>query len=176
MKATQGNRCLIDNDDEEFIAKCIEDKATYHGRRHDMVMYTNRRVKKHDLLNIANYRLIQKNRKLVKSAITVYNRCKPRSSRSIQAKNHKGKGLFCTKKPPRAEDVDNENTHFQRAHVKNVKVEFFGRESRETSHLCFMRSTDDKAYLRPGTSEGFANARNQKIITITDVEKARMLP
>jgi hypothetical protein len=77
---------LIDSDDEVFIGKCIEDKATYHGRRHDLVMYTNKRVKKKDLLNIANYRLLQKRKKLVKSATTVYNRWKPRSSRSIQAK------------------------------------------------------------------------------------------
>ena len=52
-RTTQGNRCLLD--DEEFYGKCIEDEATYHGRRHDMVMYNNKRVKKRDLLNIANY-------------------------------------------------------------------------------------------------------------------------
>ena len=127
LRTTQGNRCLLDSDDEEFVAKCIEDKATYHGRRHDMVMYTNRRVKKNDLLNIANYRLLAKKKKLIKSATTVYNCCKPRSSTSIQSKQHRGKGLFCTKKLPKAEDVDNENTHFQRAHMKNVKFSFFGR-------------------------------------------------
>ena len=27
----QGNKVLLDSDDEEFIAKCIEDKSTYHG-------------------------------------------------------------------------------------------------------------------------------------------------
>ena len=39
-----------------------------------------------------------------------------------------------------------------------------------------MRSIDDKAYLRPGTSEGFCNTRSQKILTMTDIEKARKLP
>ena len=87
----QGNKVLLDSDDEEFIAKCIEDKSTYHGRRHDLVIYTNRRVKKLDLLNIANYRLMSVNKKLIKSSTTVYNRCKPRNSRSIQAKKHRGK-------------------------------------------------------------------------------------
>ena len=144
-KTTQGNKCLIDSEDEDFIAKSIEDKATYHGQRHDLVTYTNRRVKKRDLLNIANYRLASKNKKLIKSATTVYNRCKPQSSRSIQAKRHRGKGLFCTKKPPKAEDIDNKNTHYQRAHVKNVKFSFFLGESAGNSHLCFMRSIDDKA-------------------------------
>ena len=76
-KTTQDNKTLIDSEDEEFIAKSIEDKATY-GRRHGLVMYTNRRVKKRDLLNIANYRLASKNKKLIKSATTVYNRCKPK--------------------------------------------------------------------------------------------------
>ena len=175
-KTTQGNNCLIDSEDEDFIAKSIKDKATYHGQRHDLVMYTNRRVKKRDLLNIANYGLASKNKKLIKSATTVYNRCKPRSSRSIQAKRHRGKGLFCTKKPLKAEDIDNENTHYQRAHMKNVKFSFFGQESAGNSHLCFMQSIDDKAYLRPGTSEGFQNTRNQKILTLTDVEKAKQLP
>ena len=33
-KTAQGNRNLIDSDHEEYIAKCIEDKATYHGQRH----------------------------------------------------------------------------------------------------------------------------------------------
>ena len=175
-KTTQDNKTLIDSEDEEFIAKSIEDKATYHGRRHDLVMYTNRRVKKRDLLNIANYRLASKNKKLIESATTVYNRCKPKSSRSVQAKRHKGKGLFCTKKPPKAEDIDNENTHYQRAHVKNIKSAFFGKDVAANSHLCFMRCIDDKAYLRPGTSEGFQNTRNQKILTLTDVAKAKQLP
>ncbi|CAB4005268.1 Hypothetical predicted protein [Paramuricea clavata] len=55
-ETSQANKTLIDSEDEEFIAKSIEDKATYHG----LVMYTNRRVKKRDLLNIANYRLTKK--------------------------------------------------------------------------------------------------------------------
>ena len=42
----QGNRPLLDSEDEEFVAKCFEDKATYHGQRQDLVMYTNRRVKR----------------------------------------------------------------------------------------------------------------------------------
>ena len=46
----------IDKECEKFIAKAIESKATYHGRRQDAVMYTNRRVKGRDL-DIANYRL-----------------------------------------------------------------------------------------------------------------------
>ena len=60
----------LDSSNKEFIAKAIEDKATYHGRRHNPVMFTNRQVKKTDLLSIANYRLLQKGKKMIKSATT----------------------------------------------------------------------------------------------------------
>ena len=42
---SQGAPRKIDDQDEEFLAKCIDDKATHHGLRHNLVMYTNRRVK-----------------------------------------------------------------------------------------------------------------------------------
>ena len=174
--SNQGRQALLDSDDEDIVAKCIEDKATYHGRRQNLVMYTNRRVKKRDLLNIANHRLMSVGKRLIKSATTVFNRSKPRNSRSIQSKKHKGKGLFCMKKPPKAEDVDNENTHYQRGHVKNIKMAFFSKANEETRKFCFMQSVDDKAYLRPGTSEGFQHTRNQRILTSSDAQKARELP
>ena len=128
----QGAPRKISDEEEEFLAKCIEDKAMYHGRRHDLVMYTNRHVKSRDLLNIANYRLLKSGKRMIKSATTVYNRCKPKNRRSLQTKKHIGKGLMCFKKPPKAEDKDNENTHYQRAHVKNVKMALFS-ESAGTS-------------------------------------------
>ena len=70
-------------DDEELLAKqSIEEKATYHVRRHKTVMYTNRRVKSKDLSNIASFRLLQKVRKmLTKLATTAWNRSKPRNKR-----------------------------------------------------------------------------------------------
>ena len=118
---------------------------------------------------------MSRNKKLSKSFTPVYNRARPGNSRSIQAKQHKGKGLFCTKKPPKAEDIDNENTHYQRAHVKNIKMAFYSKKAEHSSNLCFMQSIDDKAYLRPGTSEGFMNARNQRIFIVNDVNRARQL-
>ena len=144
--SSQGRPSLLDSEDEEFVAKCIEDKATYHGRRHDTVMYTNKRVKKSDLLDIANYKLLQRGKQAIRSANTVYNRSRPRNIRSLQARRHCGKGLFCFKKPPKAEDNDNENTHFQRGHIKNIKLSFFSNNvDTQTRNCCFMRSTDDKA-------------------------------
>lgn len=41
----QGRPTLLDSDDEKFVAKSVEDKATYHDHHHDLVMYTNGRVK-----------------------------------------------------------------------------------------------------------------------------------
>ena len=35
------------------------------------------------------------------------------------------KGCEAAKRPPEAEDLDNENTHHQRAHIKNMKKMFF---------------------------------------------------
>lgn len=175
--SNQGRKQMLDEEDEYFIAKAIEDKASYHGRRHDTVMYTNnKRVKKKNILSIANYRLFQRGKKLIRSATTVYNRARPKNKRTIQAKRQLGKGLFCWKKPPKGEECSNENTHYQRAHVKNIKRRFFSAKSSETKKFCFMRSTDDKAYLRPGTSEGFEKARNIRILTVSDEEKARQLP
>ena len=168
---SQGAPRKIDDQDEEFLAKCIEDKATYHGRRHNLVMYINRRVNSRDLLNITNFRLLQKGKKLIKSATTVYNRCKAKSSRSIQVSRHIGKGLMCFKKPPKAEDNENENTHFQRAHVKNVKMTLFSDTSNESGHYSFLHSIDDKAYIRPGTSESFSSARNIKILSLEKLPK-----
>jgi hypothetical protein len=172
----QGAPRKINDEEEEFLAKCIEDKATYHGRRHDLVMYTNRQVKSRDLLNIANYRLLKSGKKMIKSATTVYNRCKAKNKRSIQAKKHIGKGLMCFKKPPKAEDKDNENTHYQRSHVKNIKMSLFSESAGTVKDYSLLHSMDDKAYLRPGTGEGFAGVRKRKILTVADAEKARKLP
>ena len=36
----------MDENDEIFLAKAIENKATAHGRRKDSVLYLNHRVKK----------------------------------------------------------------------------------------------------------------------------------
>ena len=67
-----------------------------HGRRHDMVLYYHKRVKRDDLLNIANYNLLERGKQMIKSATTVYNRGKPKRMRSLQANKHIGNlELFC---------------------------------------------------------------------------------
>lgn len=112
-------------------------------------------------------------KKPLKSATTVWNRSRPRNVRSIQAKLHVGKGLFCTSKPPKAEDKDNESTHHQRAHVKNIKQFLF--KDADTAKYALLHSMDDKAYIRPGTSEGCEKTRRVRILNLVD-EGAKHLP
>lgn len=107
------------------------------------------------------------------SATTVWNRSQPRNSRSIQAKKHVGKGLFCTAKPPKAEDIENESVHHQRAHVRNIQQFLCADE--QCQKFSLIHSMDDKAYVRPGTSEGLEKTRRVKILNLAS-EGAKQLP
>ena len=105
--------------DPHLGAKAISTKSTYHGRRHETTLYTNNRVKKIDFLSLANYSLMKRGKKRIKSA-TVVNRGKPKNVRSTAAKSHVAKWLWCTKKPPKTEDHDTVTSHHQRAHFLNA--------------------------------------------------------
>ena len=122
-KLGAGRPEAMGEEEEEFIAKCIADKSTAHGRRHNTTMYLNHRVKQRHFVSLVNYHLLQKGKKLIRSATTVYNRSRPKNIRSRAAKQHRGKWLFCSKKPPKTEDDSVETTHHQRAHVRNAKYE-----------------------------------------------------
>jgi len=89
-KAGAGAKRKLDDVDEELISKAIEQKTTVNGRRHDMVLYYHKRVKRDDLLSIANYHLLERGKQMIKSTTTVYNRSKPRRMRSKQARRHIG--------------------------------------------------------------------------------------
>ena len=168
-----GRKRELDSDDEEWLLKCIEDKATIHRRRHESVLYTHHRVKTRDLLNIANYRRYKQGKRLLRSVSSVATRARPTNKRSQQAKRHIGKGLWCSKKPPKMEDHGNECTHHQRKQVKLAKEIFFSATNEDAS-LCI--SMDDKAYLRPEISEGAKGARQQTILQPSDKTLARALP
>ncbi len=66
--SNQGRPLLIDSGDEDFISNAMEDKSSYHGRRSDLVLYTNKRVKK-----IVNFHRNRKGKKPIKSSTTAYN-------------------------------------------------------------------------------------------------------
>ena len=94
----------------------------------------------------------------------------------MQAKQHLGLSLFCTKKPPKTGDNDNELTHHQRSHKKNI-IDFHCHESKKEETKFFLEiSMDDKAYLCPSTGTGTRSARNQRIFQPTDNSISRKLP
>ena len=175
-KKSMGRPLSMDEVDETFLLNCIESKTTAHGRRGDQEMYNGRRVKKRDFVKIVNYHRLQRNLRLIKSATIVYIRSKPHKTNSLQAKRHLGLSLFCTKKPPKTGDNDNELTHHQCSHKKNITdFHCHDRKNEETKFLLeiFM---DDKAYLCPSTSTGMCGARNQRIFQPTDDSISRKLP
>jgi hypothetical protein len=51
----------LDTEGEVFIAKCIEETSSAHGRRHDTVLYAGHRVKKSHFLSLANHNLFLNN-------------------------------------------------------------------------------------------------------------------
>ncbi len=176
MLGNQGRPEMLDAEIEEAILKSVEDVASYHGRRHEATQYLNHRVKGRDLLYTANALLAEKGKSPIQSHITVWNRSRPRRKNTIQAKQHIGLGLWCTKKPPKAEENENELTHHQRAHINNVKMYFFSEKAGNMQKYVTMRSIDDKAYIRPGTGEAMDKSRNQRILTPVAEERAKKLP
>ena len=54
-KVSTGRPVAMDEEDEQFATKCIENKATAHGRHHDSVMYMHHRVEKSNFLKLVNY-------------------------------------------------------------------------------------------------------------------------
>ncbi len=115
-KLGSGRSSEMDEDEEQFLLKAIEDMSTAHGRRHDTVMYLHHRVKR-DMLKIVNHRRAEKGKSPLRAVSTVLARGKPKRKHSIQAKRHLGQSLFCCKKPLKTEDNKTELTHHQQAHI-----------------------------------------------------------
>ena len=131
---------------------------------------------KKDFVKLVNYHRYKRNLCPIKSSTTVYNRSRPCNKRSKQAKLHVGLGLFCAKKPPKTENSENELTHHQRTHKKNI-IDFLCDAKREEEARYVVEiSMDDKAYLCPGTSTGMSGARNLKIYQPSNSKEARQLP
>ena len=84
----------------------------------------------------------------------MYNRARPKNIRSIQAKNHLGIGLFCSKKPPKLEENDNALTHYQYAFKKNILLRQCDETNGEGLKFDLFLSRDNKAYIFPGTGTG----------------------
>lgn len=169
-----GRKPGMDEIDEQFLVQSITEKATAHGRRHDSVMNLNHRVKKSDFSRIVNYSRLQRALPPMRSVTAVHNRSRPKNKRSMQAKRHCGLGLFCCKKPPKAENNSGILTHYCRAQKKNMIRYLCDHFQNKNSTL--YRSFDDKAYLCPGTSTGMRSSRSQKIYQAVNPELAPKLP
>ncbi|CAG2187339.1 unnamed protein product [Mytilus edulis] len=169
LKLGAGPKEKIDEEDEDFLLNCIESKATAHGRRHDSVLYLNHSVRKRDFKNIVNHFRISKGKQTIKSSTTVYNRGRPKNTRTLQAKQHKGKWLFSSKKPTKSEEKNRIHTKHKRAHVKRAVIHL----CKEDQDLALIHSMDDKAYLKPEASDGLDKF---KVFQTTDSDKQRKLP
>ena len=81
---------------------------------------------------------------------------------------------FAVKRPRKPKINKTELTHHQRAHVKNEIFNFcYESEGRK---FFFIKSIDDKAYVRPGTSVGVRDVTKSGIYQPTDSNAARKLP
>ena len=58
-----GRPRAMGEEEEDYLARCIAEKRTAHGRQHNTTMYLNHRVKKRHFLSIVNYNLLQKGKK-----------------------------------------------------------------------------------------------------------------
>jgi hypothetical protein len=97
MAATVSKSLLCFQEDQNFLIVKMsnlfarqEEKATYHGRRSEPTMFTDRQVKVRDLVGIANFHLTKRGKPTLKSSTTVLNRSRPRNKRSIQGRKHIG--------------------------------------------------------------------------------------
>ena len=72
--------------------------------------------------------------------------------------------------------MQNELTHHQRAHRKNIQLWMWGEKNSDGHEYNLEISKDDKAYICPGTSTGMRRARNHTIIQPSNEEIAKKLP
>ena len=79
------------------------------------------------------------------------------------------------KKAPKAEDNSNKTTHYLRA-FKNNSDRYLHETHKTDAKYVLEVSSDDKAYVQPGTSTGFRGARKQKVYQPVDKKHARSLP
>ena len=165
----------MDEDEEQYFLNAIEDMSTCYGRRHNTVMYLHHRVKAKDILRIVNHRRATKGKRPLKVVSTVLTRGKPKKASSIQAKRHTGQSLFCCKTETSQDGKlrDRVNTPPARSCGKCCGKFCYKEQDRK---YALIKSMDDKAYVRPGTSVGFRDTKRGGIFQPSDSDVARKLP
>ena len=97
QKVSTGRPVAMDEEDEQFVAKCIENKATAHGMHHDSVMYMHHRVKELYFLKLVNYNHVSRGLPTLKSASTVYDHSKPKTKEVHRQKTLRTRIVLCKK-------------------------------------------------------------------------------
>ena len=175
LKARQtgaGRPNKLDEETMEMVVQTLESDSSAERRRRDAVMYCDRgRVKESDLLDIANYYLEEQGKPAIKSSRTVALWQKPRKQSTREGQRHRqaanGRYMFTCKKPEKTLEDTHIDTHYQRAHVKMVRVAVYGDASPARSFTLDI-SMDDKATLKAGTDVGWQGTRGGGIFMSTE--------
>ena len=150
-------KARIDRSAETAVYNVLYEQLQAHDRRwgeEGTGYIEGKRIQGRELRRIPNAHLKSKGLPLIKSLETVRSWGKPNNKRSRQAQQHRGRGLWKSKRAEKERADRHVNIHFNRAHVKNYTRLIFKKNS-PYKRFSVRRAMDDKAYLRCGTSEGF---------------------
>lgn len=151
---------LIDRGAEKEIYDVLQEQLVAHKSRKGCPL-AEQRITWKEMRCIANNYLKTHGKRLIRSYETARSFGTPRNTRSIQAKQHRGQGLWSHKRAKKNYVDAHVNIHYNRAHVKMyTRLIFSQKTSPRFKKLSVRRCIDDKAYLRCGTSEGFSRPRH----------------
>jgi len=148
----------IDRSAERAVYNVLYEQLKAHERRwgDEGTGYLEEgRIQGKELRRIANKHLQSKGLPLIKSRETVRSWGKPRNKSSRQAMQHRGEGLWKTRRSEKKLSDVHVNIHYNRAHIKNYTRLIFKNDS-PYRKFAVRRAMDDKGYLHCGTSEGFS--------------------
>ncbi|CAG2213077.1 unnamed protein product [Mytilus edulis] len=154
----------IDRRGELAVYEALQEQLVAHKTRTG-APFMEKRIQRREMRAIANKWLKENGQKIIKSYETVRSWGVAKNKRSMQSKQHRGRGLFSHRKPKKNFVDTHMNIHYNRAHIKNYTRFFFAEKSKQTlDGYTLRRCFDDKAYLRCGTAEGFSRPKNKPLL------------
>ncbi len=159
----------IDPRIEDKLAEIMAEHFNAHERRHGDLdtgyLEGDLRLHNYDLKAIANKILMDEGAtRLIKSAETIRSMGRPRNKRSIQAKQHRGKGLWKHQRPAKTLSTTSINIHYNRAQAKHFERLAFSTQHAPLRDYVVRKAIDDKAKVICGTSTGFSRPGHKPII------------
>ena len=118
------NRAIIDRGAETAVYNVLYEQLKAHDRRwgdEGTGYLEGRRIQGKEFRRIANEYLKTRGLPLIKSKETVRSWGKPRNKRSRQASQHRGRGLWKSKRAEKDKSEVRVNVHYNRAHVKTTQ-------------------------------------------------------